>query len=97
MPILEINILGSKTEINYQKAEEEKLNNLIKQFNARLSEFENLKGKFADSKIILLTALKAEDRICELQKKIDEQRKIIDSTNNKENNDSNIKEIIKLK
>ena len=44
MPILEINILGTKIEINYQKDEKDKLIRLIKQFKLRLSEFENLKG-----------------------------------------------------
>ena len=40
MPILEINILGSEIEINYQEDEKEKLMHLIEQFKLRLSELE---------------------------------------------------------
>jgi len=98
MPILEINILGSKIEINYQEVEKEKLTNLIKQFNLRLSEFNNLKGKFADNKIILLAALKAEDDICELKQTIDDQKKIINSLNHQQKQiDEKIREIVNLK
>ena len=77
MPILEINILGSVIEINYQEDEKEKLLDLIEQFKIRLSEFENIKGRFSDNKIIFLAALKAEDDILELKKKIDNSSKKI--------------------
>ena len=75
MPILETNILGSKIEIHYHENEKGKLINLIEQFNLRLSEIEDLKGRFSDNKIILLAALKAEDNINELKKIIDDQKK----------------------
>ena len=98
MPILEINILGSKIEINYQEGEKEKLANLIKKFNLRLSELENLKGRFSDNKIILLAALKAEDDIYELKQTIDSQKKIINSSNTqKDQIDNKIREIVNLK
>ena len=54
MPILEINILGSTIEINYQENEKEKLMHLIQQFKLRLSEFKDIKGRFSDNKIIFL-------------------------------------------
>ena len=76
MPILEINILGSKIEISYQEGEKEKLLYLIDQFKLRLSELDNLKVRFADNKIILLAALKAEDNIYELKQETDKQKKI---------------------
>ena len=79
MPILEINILGTKIEINYQKDEKDKLIRLIKQFKLRLSEFENLKGRFPDNKIIFLAALKVEDDIFELKKTLINQKKMINS------------------
>ena len=79
MPILKINILGSKIEINYQKDEKEKLIRLIEQFKLRLSELENLKGRFSDNKIIFLAALKVEDDIFELKKTLNNQKKMINS------------------
>ena len=77
MPILEINILGSVIEINYQEDEKEKLLDLIEQFKIRLSEFENIKGRFSDTKIILLAALKAEDNIYELKQISHNLKKIL--------------------
>ena len=98
MPILEINILGSNIEISYQEGEKEKLLYLIKQFKLRLSKFENLKVRFADFKIILLAALKAEDIIYELNQTIENQNKVIESsTIQQEQIDNKIREIVKLK
>ena len=98
MPILEINILGSKIEINYQIDEKDKLIKLIEQFKLKLSEYGNLKGRFSDNKIIFLAALKAEDNINELEKIIDDQKKIIDSLNTHQGQiDNKIKEIVNLK
>ena len=98
MPILEINILGSNIEISYQEGEKEKLLNLVKQFKLRLSKFENLKLRFADFKIILLAALKAEDIIYELKQTIDNQNKVIESSSiQQEQIDNKIREIVKLK
>jgi len=98
MPILKINILGSKIEVDYQENEREKLIQLIEQFKKRLSEFESLKGRFGDNKIIFLAALKGEDEIFGLQKKLH------DKTNEKnllplidEKIDIKNKEIVKLK
>ena len=98
MPILEINILGSIIEINYQENEKEKLMHLIQQFKLRLSEFKDIKGRFSDNKIIFLAALKAEDNIFELKKTLDSQKKIIDSSNTQKGQiDNKIREIVKLK
>ena len=98
MPILEINILGSKIEINYQKDEKDKLIRLIKQFKLRLSEFENLKGRFPDNKIIFLAALKVEDDIFELKKTLINQKKMVNSLDvHRGKIDDKIQEIINLK
>ena len=98
MPILEINILGSNIEISYQEGEKEKLLYLVKQFKLRLSKFENLKVRFADFKIILLAALKAEDIIFELKQTIDNQNKAIESSSIQQGQiDNKIREIVKLK
>tara|TARA_B100001964_G_C13800673_1_gene408627 strand:+ start:150 stop:584 length:435 start_codon:yes stop_codon:yes gene_type:complete len=98
MPILEINILGSKIEINYKKEEKDKLIRLIKQFKIRLSELENLKGRFSDNKIIFLAALKLEDDIFELKKTLNNQIKTIDSLDaHRGKIDDKIREIINLK
>ena len=57
-----------------------------------------MKHKFTDNKIIFLAALKAEDHILELTKKIDTDKKTIKSFNSKENiTDKQVKEIIALK
>ena len=98
MSILETNILGSKIEVNYQKDEKEKLILLIEQFKLRLSEFENIRGRFSDNKIIFLAALKVEDDIFELKKIVNNQKKLIDSLNIQQGKvDNKIKEIINLK
>ena len=98
MPILEINIIGSKIEIDYQENERGKLIHLIEQFKIRLSELENLKGRFSDNKIIFLAALKVEDDIFELKKIVNNQKKLIDSLNIQQGKvDNKIKEIINLK
>jgi cell division protein ZapA (FtsZ GTPase activity inhibitor) len=98
MPILEINILGSKIGINYQKDEKDKLIRLIEQFKLRLSELENLKGRFSDNKIIFLAALKVEDDIFELKKTLNNQKKTIDSLDaHRGKIDDKIREIINLK
>ena len=98
MPILEINIIGSKIEIDYQENEKDKLIHLIEQFKIRLSELENLKGRFSDNKIIFLAALKVEDDIFELKKIVNNQKKLIDSLNIQQGKvDNKIKEIINLK
>ena len=98
MPILEINILGSTIEINYQENEKEKLLHLIQQFKLRLSEFKDIKGRFSDNKIIFLAALKAEDNIFELKQILDSQKKIIDSSyTQKEQIGNKIREIVNLK
>ena len=76
MPILEIKIFDSKLEINYEEGEKEKLINLVNCLKKRLLDFEKLKGKFSDNKIILLAALKAEDDIIdELNTKLEIQGK----------------------
>ena len=98
MPILEINILGSTIEINYQENEKEKLMHLIQQFKLRLSKFKDIKGRFSDNKIIFLAALKAEDNIFELKQILDSQKKIIDSSyTQKEQIGNKIREIVNLK
>ena len=63
MPILKTDILGSVIEINFQEKEKKKLHRIINKFKARLEEFKDLEGKVTGSKIIFLSALKAEDEI----------------------------------
>ena len=95
MPILEINILGSKIKIGHQDDEKEILSKLIDQFKNRLSEFNNLKGRFSDNKIIFLAALKAEDEIFNLKKNnIDNSQSLKKENEKIENKNS---EIVKLK
>ena len=98
MPIIETNILGSKIEIYYKKEEKEKLIHLITQFKNRLFEFENLKEKYTDNKIIFLAALKAEDEALELINRLNDQKKLMMSSNNQQKAvDNYVKEIILLK
>ena len=63
MPTLKTEILGSPIEINYEESEKDKLIKIIEKFNDRLLDFENLRGKISDKKILILAALKAEDQI----------------------------------
>ena len=63
MPIIKTEILGSPIEINYEESEKDKLIKIIEKFNNRLLDFENLRGKISDKKILILAALKAEDQI----------------------------------
>jgi len=86
MPIIEIELLGSKIEINFKKDQKEKLLKLIENFKNRLEEFNSLEGKVSDKKILFLAALKAEDNLLELK-----------NNSNKSLNENSVKEIIKLK
>ena len=63
MPTLKTEILGSPIEINYEESEKDKLIKIIEKFNDRLLDFDNLRGKISDKKILILAALKAEDQI----------------------------------
>jgi cell division protein ZapA (FtsZ GTPase activity inhibitor) len=90
MPILKIEILGSQIEIQYEEKEINKLRILIKNFKDRINQLSN-NGKITNNKILILTALKAEDEILEIKSlndknkidllKIDEQKIIIEKLN----------------
>ena len=69
MPILKTEILGINIEINYEKNEYEKLNNLIEKFKLRLSQFPN-DGRASSNQILFLAALKTEDELETMEKKI---------------------------
>ena len=61
-------------------------------------ELENLKGKFTDKKIIILAALKAENDILEINKKLEFKKNTTKIISNEQNqNDNKIIELIKLK
>ena len=70
MPILKTEILGTNIEINYEKNEYDKLNNLIEKFKLRLSQFPN-DGRASSNQILFLAALKTEDELETMKKKID--------------------------
>ena len=69
MPILKTEILGTYIEINYAKNEYDKLNNLIEKFKLRLSQFPN-DGRASSNQILFLAALKTEDELETMKKKI---------------------------
>lgn len=96
MPIIEANILGSKIEISYKEGEKAKVENLINRFDKRLQEFRNLSDKFSDSKLIFLTALKAEDENVELEKKIKNKTNMEQSHLTQKKKDEHIREIVNL-
>ena len=85
MPILKTEILGTDIEINYEKNEYDKLNNLIEKFKIRLSQFPN-DGRASSNQILFLTALKAEDELETVKKKINvkENKNFIIENLNKE-------------
>ena len=70
MPILKTEILGTDIEINYEKNEYDKLNNLIEKFKIRLSQFPN-DGRASSNQILFLAALKIEDELETIKKQID--------------------------
>ena len=69
MPILKTEILGTSIEINYEQNEYDKLNNLIEKFKLRLSQFPN-DGRASSNQILFLAALKTEDELEAMKKKI---------------------------
>ena len=97
MPILKVEILSTKIEINYEEKELDQLLILIENFKKRLIEFPN-NGRISNNALIFLSALKAEDELDEFKKiveknivdkdQIDKKKLIIENLN---------KEIILLK
>ena len=97
MPTLKTEILGSPIEINYEESEKDKLIKIIKKFNDRLLDFENLRGKISDKKILILAALKAEDQIIDIALKKDKEEKIINDQKKAIKINDITREIIQLK
>ena len=97
MPTLKTEILGSPIEINYEESEKEKLIKIIEKFNDRLLDFENLRGKISDKKILILAALKAEDQIIDKSLTKEKEKEIIDNQKKAININDITQEIIQLK
>ena len=97
MPTLKTEILGSPIEINYQESEKDKLIKIIEKFNNRLLDFENLRGKISDKKILILAALKAEDQIIDKSLTKEKETEIINNKKKEININDITQEIIQLK
>ena len=97
MPTLKTEILGSFIEINYEKSEKDKLIKIIEKFNDRLLDFENLRGKISDKKILILAALKAEDQIIDKTLTKETEEEIINNQKKAININDITQEIIQLK
>ena len=97
MPTLKTEILGSPIEINYEESEKEKLIKIIEKFNDRLLDFENLRGKISDKKILILAALKAEDQIIDRSLTKEKETEIINNKKKGININDITQEIIQLK
>ena len=97
MPTLKTEILGSPIEINYEESEKEKLIKIIEKFNDRLLDFENLRGKISDRKILILAALKAEDQIIDRSFTKEKETEIINNKKKEININDITQEIIQLK
>ena len=97
MPTLKTEILGSPIEINYEEAEKDKLIKIIEKFNDRLLDFENLRGKISDKKILILAALKAEDQIVDRNIMKEKETEIINNQKKAININDITQEIIQLK
>ena len=97
MPKLKTEILGSPIEINYEESEKDKLIKIIEKFNNRLLDFENLRGKISDKKILILAALKAEDQIIEKNLTKEKEEEIINNKKKEININDITQEIIQLK
>ena len=97
MPTLKTEILGSPIEINYEESEKDKLIKIIEKFNDRLLDFENLRGKISDKKILILAALKAEDQIVDKNIMKEKETEIINNQKKAININDITQEIIQLK
>ena len=97
MPTLKTEILGSPIEINYEESEKDKLIKIIEKFNDRLLDFENLRGKISDKKILILAALKAEDQIIDRSLTKEKETEIINNQKKAININDITQEIIQLK
>ena len=97
MPTLKTEILGSPIEINYEEFEKDKLIKIIEKFNDRLLDFENLRGKISDKKILILAALKAEDQIMDKSLTKEKETEIINNKKKEININDITQEIIQLK
>ena len=97
MPTLKTEILGSLIEINYEKSEKDKLIKIIEKFNDRLLDFENLRGKISDKKILILAALRAEDQIIDKTLTKEKEEEIINNQKKAININDITQEIIQLK
>ena len=97
MPTLKTEILGSLIEINYEDSEKDKLGKIIEKFNDRLLDFENLRGKISDKKILILAALKAEDQIIDQTLTKEKEEEIINNQKKAININDITQEIIQLK
>ena len=97
MPTLKTEILGSLIEINYEDSEKDKLRKIIEKFNDRLLDFENLRGKISDKKILILAALKAEDQIIDQTLTKEKEEEIINKRKKAVNINDITQEIIQLK
>ena len=97
MPTLKTEILGSLIEINYEDSEKDKLRKIIEKFNDRLLEFENLRGKISDKKILILAALKAEDQIIDKTLKKEKEEETVNNQKKAININEITQEIIQLK
>ena len=96
MPILKTEILGTVIEISYEKNEYDKLNNLIEKFKIRLSQFPN-DGRASSNQILFLAALKTEDELETMEKKINVEANEKDLQNKNIVIENLNKEIILLK
>ena len=97
MPTLKTEILGSPIEINYEESEKDKLIKIVERFNDRLLDFDNLRGKISDKKILILAALKAEDQIIEKNLTKEKEEEIINNKKKEININDITQEIIQLK
>ena len=97
MPTLKAEILGSPIEINYEESEKDKLIKIIEKFNNRLLDFENLRGKISDKKILILAALKAEDQVIDRSLTKEKETEIINNKKKSININDITQEIIQLK
>ena len=97
MPKLKTEILGSPIEINYEESEKDKLIKIVERFNDRLLDFDNLRGKISDKKILILAALKAEDQIIDKSLTKEKETEIINNQKKAININDITQEIIQLK
>ena len=69
MPVYKAQILNKEIIVNYEESQKDILIESIKAINIKLEDYNNIEGKFSDSKLLSFLAIKLQAEIIELKNK----------------------------